>query len=246
MQLRPSPTLLSMFLAALVALLFCGPAYSVEEPLEVPVYAQWKKLRYRTTTNNTRLSTVLNKFAKAEGLHLSITKGVNGRVTGTFDLPPEKLLDTLATQHNFTWRLTGRKLVISPATSTNAALKIVNDPFGNNLTLRSSRTTSPLSSSAPLAAVPLDPALAPLKVWSTTPADKTLQNALARWAIVAGWQLFWELPQDFSVEAAASINGSFEDAVTAVANSLQQTDVPVSAIFFEGNRVLRIVAKGAQ
>lgn len=242
MQLRPSQSSLNAMLAVFMALLFgiVSSASAAENE------AQWKNPRFHTTTNNTRLTTLLKRFAKAEGVHLKIATGVEGRVTGSFDMPPEKLLDALAAQYNFSWRLDGRKLTIAPMVSPSAVLQPLNDPLNGALALRSTTTAQLSAGNATAPAAPLDPALAPLKVWSTTPADKTLQNALARWSIAAGWQLFWELPQDYSVEAAASINGSFEDAITAVTNSLQQNDVPVSAIFFEGNRVLRIVAKGAQ
>jgi hypothetical protein len=202
--------------------------------------AQWKSPRFHTTANNTRLATVLQRFAKAQGVRLNIVPGVDGRVTGKFDMPPEKMLDTLASLYNFSWRLDGRNLTIAPMTFATTLAQ----PLSNGVALKNSNTMQLAAGSAPPA--PSDPALSPLKVWSTTPADKTLQNALARWSIAAGWQMFWELPQDYSVEATASINGSFEDAITAVTTSLQQNDVPVSAIFFEGNRVLRIVAKGAQ
>ena len=236
-----------LLLTALIALFFCGPGFSAEADAQ----AHWKKPRYRTTVNNTKLTAVLKRFAAAEGVHVHIASGVTGRVSGSFDSSPEKLLDTLAVQYNFSWRLDGKKLSIAPLEPLATASQPLNDPLGGGVALRSSKTTQASSYSAPTlaAATPAaatDPAISPLKIWSTTPADKTLQNALARWAFVAGWQLFWELPQDYSVEAAASINGSFEDAITAVTNSLQQNDIPVSAIFFEGNRVLRIVAKGAQ
>ena len=242
MQFRLWPTFSHSLLAALIAMSFCGPGFSAAVDAEV----HWKKPRYRTVVNNTKLTSFLKKFAAAEHLHLHIASGVTGRVSGSFDSSPEKLLDTLAAEHNFAWHLAGKRLSIAPLDPLATASLPLNDPLGGGVALRASKTALTLSGSAASSAAVIDPAISPLKVWSTTPADKTLQTALARWAQVAGWQLFWELPQDYSVEAAASINGSFEDAVTAVTNSLQQNDVPVSAIFFEGNRVLRIVARGAQ
>ena len=240
MQFRLSQSFLKALLTTLMALCISVCADSWSAAAE----AHWPKPLFHLTANNSKLGTVLKKFAKAEGLHLQVAGGVDGLVTGRFDLPPEKLLDLLAAQYNFSWRLDGNRLAIAPLTASTKSLQPLNDPLNGALTLRSTTATQLAAGTTPTG--PIDPALTPLKVWSTTPADKTLQNALARWAIAAGWQLFWELPQDYSVEAAASINGSFEDAITAVTNSLQQNDVPVSAVFFEGNRVLRIVAKGAQ
>ena len=236
MQSRLSQSLLNTMLATFMAVLL-----GTQLPAEAANNdAQWKTPIFHTSAKNTPLAKVLHRFAIAQGVRLKIIPGVDGRVSGKFDMPPEKMLDMLAALYNFSWRLDGRNLMIAPMVS---ATKLT-PPLNSNVSLRNSNTMQLAAGSSPLE--PADPALSPLKVWSTSPADKTLQNALARWSIAAGWQMFWELPQDFSVEAAASINGSFEDAITAVTNSLQQNDVPVSAIFFEGNRVLRIVPKGAQ
>ena len=82
--------------------------------------------------------------------------------------------------------------------------------------------------------------------WSIDATDQTLRQALTRWSRSAGWQLVWELPVDFPIEARASFDGGFEDAVGAVAHSMERSDAPLKAIFYRGNNVLRIVAKGAQ
>ena len=79
--------------------------------------------------------------------------------------------------------------------------------------------------------------------WNVTPADKTVKAALTRWAEAAGWQLVWELQVDYAVSARTEIKGSFTDAVETVARSMATADMPMKAIFYEGNRVLRIVAR---
>jgi len=48
------------------------------------------------------------------------------------------------------------------------------------------------------------------------------------------------------MQANAAFAGDFEDAVGAVARSMEHSEVPMKAIFYSGNKVLRIVAKGAQ
>jgi hypothetical protein len=82
--------------------------------------------------------------------------------------------------------------------------------------------------------------------WEIALTDKTLNAALARWAAVAGWQLLWELPVDYAVDAHTTISGSFTDAVTAVTRSMETAEIPMKAIFYQGNKVLRIVAKGVE
>ena len=85
------------------------------------------------------------------------------------------------------------------------------------------------------------PAAAPS--WDVTPADKTLKAALTRWAEAAGWQLVWELPIDYAVSARTEIKGTFTAAVEAIAASMSTADTPMKVIFYDGNRVLRIVAR---
>jgi hypothetical protein len=95
------------------------------------------------------------------------------------------------------------------------------------------------------AAAPAD--VAPVtSTWEVRTADKTLNATLARWAATAGWQLVWELPVDYAVEVRSTIPGTLEEAVGMVAQSMDAASVPMKAIFYEGNKVLRIVAKGSE
>ncbi|RSZ61166.1 pili assembly chaperone [Massilia atriviolacea] len=82
--------------------------------------------------------------------------------------------------------------------------------------------------------------------WQLKAADRTLKTALLRWAASEGWQLVWEAPVDYAVERDTTIGGSFEQAIEAVAHSMAGAETPLQAIFYKGNRVIRIVAKGAQ
>jgi hypothetical protein len=84
------------------------------------------------------------------------------------------------------------------------------------------------------------------ETWEIIVADKTLNGALARWASKAGWQLLWELPVDYAVEAKTTVRGSFEEAVGTVAKSMESAEIPMKAMFYQGNKVLRIMAKGAE
>lgn len=79
--------------------------------------------------------------------------------------------------------------------------------------------------------------------WVIQSSDKTLNGALTRWATAAGWQLVWELPVDYAVDARTVLPGTFEDAVGAVARSMEGAQVPMKAVFYRGNKVLRVVAK---
>ncbi|MES2742994.1 MAG: toxin co-regulated pilus biosynthesis Q family protein [Pseudomonadota bacterium] len=89
--------------------------------------------------------------------------------------------------------------------------------------------------------IPAAPA-APVS-WEVRIADRTLSMTFARWANIAGWQLIWELPLDYVIDASTQIGGSFEEAVEAVANSMTSAETPMQVIFYKGNKVLRIVSK---
>ncbi|SFL98532.1 toxin co-regulated pilus biosynthesis Q family protein [Rugamonas rubra] len=82
--------------------------------------------------------------------------------------------------------------------------------------------------------------------WEIAPTDRTLNAALARWAAQAGWQLVWELPVDYAVDARTQVSGSFQEAVAMVAKGMEGAEIPLKAIFYAGNKVLRIVPKGAE
>ena len=101
---------------------------------------------------------------------------------------------------------------------------------------------------APTKALAVSPSLAttPSATWEIALTDKTLNAALARWTAIAGWQLLWELPVDYAVEARTTVPGSFEEAVSTVAKSMETAEIPMKAIFYKGNRVLRIVPTGAK
>jgi hypothetical protein len=122
-------------------------------------------------------------------------------------------------------------------------------------TLRGAEQNTSVAAPAASAATPLvtqnseapdPPTPKRLQTWDIVPADKTLNAALARWASAAGWQLVWDLPVDYAVDTRTSVTGSFEDAVRLVANSMAGAEIPLKAVFYEGNKVLRIVGKGSE
>lgn len=105
-------------------------------------------------------------------------------------------------------------------------------------TLNHDRTDSkPALAGVPIVAVDVAAA------WELGPADRTLAAALSRWAATAGWQFVWELPTDYAVETRTTIHDTFDGAVRLVAESMGSAEIPMKAIFYAGNKVLRIVAK---
>ncbi|KWI41165.1 toxin co-regulated pilus biosynthesis Q family protein [Burkholderia stagnalis] len=103
-----------------------------------------------------------------------------------------------------------------------------------------------LAGATPAAAArPVPPPVANLPTWDVRASDGTIRGVLSRWARTAGWQLVWDAPVDFSIDAQATLRGSFEDALQALVASLGRTSTPIQAILYQGNHVLRVVAQGA-
>ncbi|AJY39499.1 toxin co-regulated pilus biosynthesis Q family protein [Burkholderia humptydooensis] len=108
------------------------------------------------------------------------------------------------------------------------------------------RAPSPAASTAPSAPQPTaDMSVQDMPTWDVRASDGTIRGVLSRWASTAGWQLVWDAPVDFSVDAQATLRGSFEDALQALVASLGRTSTPIQAILYRGNHVLRVVAQGA-
>ncbi|HYD63749.1 MAG TPA: type III secretion system outer membrane ring subunit SctC [Noviherbaspirillum sp.] len=82
--------------------------------------------------------------------------------------------------------------------------------------------------------------------WGIDPSDTTVKAVLMRWAQQDGWQLSWELDVDYPIEARSTINGTFEQAIEAVAKSMEQTKHPMRVILYSANKVVRVVAKGSE
>lgn len=93
--------------------------------------------------------------------------------------------------------------------------------------------------------LPAAPPPEPVRQWHLSLADHTVKTALTRWAKEDGWQLVWDVPLDFGVDADATVTGTFEQALQAVVDALKKSETPIQAILYRGNKVLRIVAKGA-
>ena len=139
----------------------------------------------------------------------------------------------------------------TPSSEPNAAQKTAVPMIPASAMKRVAPAASPVLAASVVPAAYTAPAApaavtTPASSWEIVPSDKTLNTALARWAAAAGWQLVWELPVDYAVDVRTEIRGGFMEAVELVAKSMETAEVPMKAIFYEGNRVLRIVAKGTE
>ena len=59
------------------------------------------------------------------------------------------------------------------------------------------------------------------RIWSVELADNTVRLCLKRWAKEAQWQLVWDADRDFVIDAEVQWFGTFEQALTALLESLK-------------------------
>lgn len=81
------------------------------------------------------------------------------------------------------------------------------------------------------------------KVWVLRPDDETIRGAFRRWAKEAGWSVSWETEKEYHIQMELQFRGDFEDAVTAVAEALKNTEHPVQVVLYE-NEMVRVVPYG--
>jgi hypothetical protein len=127
-----------------------------------------------------------------------------------------------------------------PLAITSAAPALPTATAVHEASLPSAGAIAPAAASAP------EPVPPPERtVWDLRRADGSVRNVLARWASEAGWQFIWDVPTDFTVDADATIHGSLQHALHEVANALGNSQVPIQVVMYQGNRVLRVIPKGA-
>ncbi|MGN6319931.1 toxin co-regulated pilus biosynthesis Q family protein [Trinickia sp.] len=132
----------------------------------------------------------------------------------------------------------------APSASTNATVNARN-VVGTTTEASPASPATVSSTDAVGEPLPAAPPPEPVREWHLSLADHTVKTALTRWAKEDGWQLVWDVPLDFGVDADATVTGTFEQALQAVVDALKKSETPIQAILYRGNKVLRIVAKGA-
>ena len=79
------------------------------------------------------------------------------------------------------------------------------------------------------------------QTWKVSKQDGDLRTVLTKWAQSVGWQLDWEVNANYPIEFDWVINDSFTGAINQVLIATQQTDVPLKAVMYNANKVLKIV-----
>ena len=79
------------------------------------------------------------------------------------------------------------------------------------------------------------------QTWTITKQDGDLRTLLTKWANNVGWQLDWQVDANYPIEFDWKISGTFTEAVNQVLEATQQTSVPLKAMMYNSNKVLKIV-----
>ncbi|EEV0560505.1 hypothetical protein EYD34_004598 [Escherichia coli] len=82
-----------------------------------------------------------------------------------------------------------------------------------------------------------------LNTWSVY-KGQTLNNVLAQWANIAGWDLVWDSGQTYKLRAAASFEHlSFEQAVQELFDAVGSTDPKLYVTLYKKNKVILVSSK---
>ncbi|KAG0166416.1 hypothetical protein DFQ28_008695 [Apophysomyces sp. BC1034] len=87
------------------------PAFADDIPI------RWHSPMVHVSVEGKDIKEVLRDFASSQDVPATISGDVHGRVTGRFDMPPQKFLKTLASTFGFVWFYDGTVLSISDASS---------------------------------------------------------------------------------------------------------------------------------
>ncbi|EHV75017.1 hypothetical protein ECDEC6E_1789 [Escherichia coli DEC6E] len=82
-----------------------------------------------------------------------------------------------------------------------------------------------------------------LKTWYVY-KGQTLNNVLAQWANLAGWDLVWDSGQTYKLRAAASFEHlRFEQAVQELFDAVGNTDPRLYVTLYKKNKVVLVSSK---
>ncbi|GLU32120.1 type III secretion system outer membrane ring subunit SctC [Trinickia caryophylli] len=85
----------------------------------------WHTRMVDYTADSKDIKDVLRDFAASQGIPADISKDVQGTVTGKFHMPPQRLLDTLASSFGFVWYYDGQVLdIVTPDEMKSTLIKL--------------------------------------------------------------------------------------------------------------------------
>lgn len=98
-----------------------------------------------------------------------------------------------------------------------------------------------VAAAAPAKVVPVQSQAEPKKTWRVTVADRSIRAALERWTKEAGYQLFWEFPEDLEQSGHLEFTATFDDALLSLMKTNQASGYSTEAIIYDDNKAVRVV-----
>nr|WP_230960300.1 type III secretion system outer membrane ring subunit SctC [Burkholderia territorii] len=93
---------------------------------------RWRNSVVHMAAEGKDLKDVLRDLVASQGVTASIAENVQGTVTGRFDMPPQRMLDTLAATFGFVWFYDGNVMSISNANDvTRQIIRLDNASIGD-------------------------------------------------------------------------------------------------------------------
>ncbi|RKP44649.1 type III secretion system outer membrane ring subunit SctC [Trinickia fusca] len=94
-------------------------------PASFATAVHWKTSSIAYSAEGKDVKDVLRDFAASQGIPANIGGEVAGTVSGRFNMPPQRFLDTLASTFGFVWYYDGQVLdIVMPAEMKNSLLKL--------------------------------------------------------------------------------------------------------------------------
>ncbi|MDR7009570.1 type III secretion system outer membrane ring subunit SctC [Paraburkholderia strydomiana] len=95
---------------------------------------KWRPGLVQISVESKDVKDVLSDFAASQGIIISIAPNIQGTVSGRFNLPPRKFIDTMAATFGFVWFYDGSVLSISAA--NDVSTRVINLDFAGTENLR--------------------------------------------------------------------------------------------------------------
>jgi len=72
-----------------------------------------------------------------------------------------------------------------------------------------------------------------------------LRGVIETWGAAHGWKVVWDSEFSYPIAAAASFDGDFVDATTALVRAMGEARPAITVDFYKGNRVVVVANKAA-
>ncbi|EHJ2437152.1 TPA: TcpQ domain-containing protein [Salmonella enterica subsp. enterica serovar Bahrenfeld] len=131
--------------------------------------------------------------------------------------------------------------------SVDAGIKTKNHDNIKSVDLGSMRSStgvldsiSSLKTASEIAATKSKPIVAPASNYWIANRGESLQALTVRWAELAGYQVVWDIPYDYQIDASFVLNGSFIDVIKKLYNEFSNSDRPMKIDIYKQQKLIHV------